>query len=880
MQQLPRHHKPSPASDTRRTGCKSATDMSGQQMIKERGRAFHDLRAQFEMTSASSTTPSLTSPASSATSPLTSAPASGAWRANSSYNPSIESLTKIMAEMKREAEGEHEDTATLTSSASDAGKDAAANERDPAADTDAPSPTPPARSSSLKRTNGIKIDTSVNTLMAAQAANGVDMDGVTDSPLPMESPLVTLARASSIKVKMKRVAEDAPSTEEQSGQVQAASTSSPLSKQTVSAAGLQRIPSGGSKTTYRRPRTRSQLYSKDILEQASQQPGGVFTIQENEQLLAGLREADSEADDEQTEGETSFGDTSMSSLSSSMMGIPLVGTKSDATPPPLVELGAMSKSPPRRSYSGTQTRRKRIFSTIKVVSEDEMTEEMLQRGDGNTIVLPVKPTDASEDAATGRKQHPSIASVFGREALALMEEKARTHSLAAGHATGQAKSESALPSPGHGQSDDQASRSQPALARAEQDGVAHGRAGSFDELRGNAHGSGNEAQVPPVPPARSASRQRAKPIEQRQRARMAGTLADGLGRSISGSVDIREQMMQKEHNDTNASTAAATAAAAPTAPFKLDDPTFKGVRLSRQSMLALAALKSPTRFHRISSANYYTTDSANVSKPLDALTDPSTQRRTSRLSTLSRSRSVELKDSRIITDVIAEADTMLQLAEAAEKRRMVVSELVNTEAAFAADLDVLIEVYHDAAKASPLFRPLDVRVLFTNIEDVRVQAHIFVEELAEVSKMIPKSDGKSYIFKLPTKSEAINDGGCIGNVFIDQLKRMEHVYTEYCKRYDTALERLQDLESQSQYQRFFMEQLAGKTTSWDLGSLLIKPVQRVLKYPLLVQEILKHTDAEHADHRQLLRLSGELQNMADRINEVKRRKEVVEGIIR
>jgi hypothetical protein len=42
---------------------------------------------------------------------------------------------------------------------------------------------------------------------------------------------------------------------------------------------------------------------------------------------------------------------------------------------------------------------------------------------------------------------------------------------------------------------------------------------------------------------------------------------------------------------------------------------------------------------------------------------------------------------------------------------------------------------------------------------------------------------------------------------------------------------------------------------------------------------LKHTDAEHADHRQLLRLSGELQNMADRINEVKRRKEVVEGIV-
>jgi hypothetical protein len=31
-----------------------------------------------------------------------------------------------------------------------------------------------------------------------------------------------------------------------------------------------------------------------------------------------------------------------------------------------------------------------------------------------------------------------------------------------------------------------------------------------------------------------------------------------------------------------------------------------------------------------------------------------------------------------------------------------------------------------------------------------------------------------------------------------------YLYTEYCKRYDSALERLQDLESQSQYQQFFL----------------------------------------------------------------------------
>ena len=32
--------------------------------------------------------------------------------------------------------------------------------------------------------------------------------------------------------------------------------------------------------------------------------------------------------------------------------------------------------------------------------------------------------------------------------------------------------------------------------------------------------------------------------------------------------------------------------------------------------------------------------------------------------------------------------------------------------------------------------------------------------------------------------------------------------------------------------------MQGRTTCWDLPSLLIKPVQRVLKYPLLLRVIL------------------------------------------
>lgn len=75
------------------------------------------------------------------------------------------------------------------------------------------------------------------------------------------------------------------------------------------------------------------------------------------------------------------------------------------------------------------------------------------------------------------------------------------------------------------------------------------------------------------------------------------------------------------------------------------------------------------------------------------------------------------------------------------------------------------------------------------------------------------------------------------------------------------------------------EQIQGKTTSWDLGSLLIKPVQRVLKYPLLLREILALTSPEHLDHDDLASALKEIEDVAENINEIKRRKDIVEKII-
>ena len=65
--------------------------------------------------------------------------------------------------------------------------------------------------------------------------------------------------------------------------------------------------------------------------------------------------------------------------------------------------------------------------------------------------------------------------------------------------------------------------------------------------------------------------------------------------------------------------------------------------------------------------------------------------------------------------------------------------------------------------------------------------------------------------------------------------------------------------------------------SWELQSLLIKPVQRVLKYPLLLEKLLKATPPSHPDQRRLLQALEAAQQVAQDINEFKRRKDLGKG---
>ena len=119
----------------------------------------------------------------------------------------------------------------------------------------------------------------------------------------------------------------------------------------------------------------------------------------------------------------------------------------------------------------------------------------------------------------------------------------------------------------------------------------------------------------------------------------------------------------------------------------------------------------------------------------------------------------------------------------------------------------------------------------------------------------------------------------VSGVFLEKMPLIEQVFSLYCARHEASIARLADVTTRSPAAAAFLrdcDDLSRQhSTAWDLPSLLIKPVQRVLKYPLFLQSILECTDPSDPEYAQLQQALEQIQGVADRINESKKRMDIV-----
>ncbi|XP_069340038.1 rho guanine nucleotide exchange factor 37 [Eulemur rufifrons] len=190
------------------------------------------------------------------------------------------------------------------------------------------------------------------------------------------------------------------------------------------------------------------------------------------------------------------------------------------------------------------------------------------------------------------------------------------------------------------------------------------------------------------------------------------------------------------------------------------------------------------------------------------------------------------------------------------RQRLAVKELMDTEVTY---LHVLQLCASDIRSRLQQLPQGDVDILFSNIDDIIKVNGRLLHDLQE------------------TASKEEEQVSLIGNLFLEFQEELEQVYKVYCASYEQALQLVEAYRKEPELQQEIqgiMEAVVPQAGSSGLGFLLVTPLQRITKYPLLLQKILENTPPDASAYPVLQRATSALQDVNANINEYKMRKEV------
>ncbi|XP_057589703.1 pleckstrin homology domain-containing family G member 3 isoform X3 [Hippopotamus amphibius kiboko] len=181
----------------------------------------------------------------------------------------------------------------------------------------------------------------------------------------------------------------------------------------------------------------------------------------------------------------------------------------------------------------------------------------------------------------------------------------------------------------------------------------------------------------------------------------------------------------------------------------------------------------------------------------------------------------------------------------------VVREIVETERTYVQDLRSIVEDYLlKIIDTQGLLNPEQVSALFGNIESIYALNSQLLRDLDSCN----------------------SDPVAVASCFVERSQEFD-IYTQYCNNYPNSVAALTECMQDKQQAKFFRDRQELLQHSLPLGSYLLKPVQRILKYHLLLQEIAKHFDEEEDGFEVVEDAIDTMTCVAWYINDMKRRHE-------
>ncbi|XP_064873577.1 guanine nucleotide exchange factor VAV2 isoform X11 [Oncorhynchus nerka] len=190
-----------------------------------------------------------------------------------------------------------------------------------------------------------------------------------------------------------------------------------------------------------------------------------------------------------------------------------------------------------------------------------------------------------------------------------------------------------------------------------------------------------------------------------------------------------------------------------------------------------------------------------------------------------------------------------------DKRNCCLVEIQETEAKYYKTLEDIEKNYMIPLKQ--VLSPPDMESIFVNLEDV-IKVHFALLRAIDLNM--------------------VSGGNGLGKIFVDFKERLL-IYGQYCSHMENAQKILDELIATREDVKMKVEECTMKVQEgkFKLQDLLVVPMQRVLKYHLLLKELVSHS-TDRPERQQLKEALEAMQDLAMYINEVKRDNETLKKI--
>ncbi|SAM00119.1 hypothetical protein [Absidia glauca] len=204
-----------------------------------------------------------------------------------------------------------------------------------------------------------------------------------------------------------------------------------------------------------------------------------------------------------------------------------------------------------------------------------------------------------------------------------------------------------------------------------------------------------------------------------------------------------------------------------------------------------------------------------------------------------------LEDKGLISSPSSYCPSSASSSLAKDTRDQVVLELLSTERKYVQDLEILQNYMRDLQHQRILCQDT-VHYLFGNLNALVDFQRRFLIEMEKTAENLPQEQHFGLLF-------------C-------QMEDAFSVYEPYCSNFYSA----QDLVVQEAPN---LQKLNMANPTHELTSLLIKPIQRICKYPLLLNELVKNTNKAWPTWSDLSLGMDAMRRVADKVNETQRKHE-------